>query len=102
MENSKNNSSPPDFLVHDSVDSVGVVVVENASAGSTLTGWVMDTDETITLKAIDDIPLGHKIALVELDQGASVIKYGHSIGRTIAQINVGAHLHVHNTKTEKW
>ena len=102
MNDVQSKSSPPDFLVHDSIDSVGVVVVEYVSAGSTLTGWVMDTDETITLQANDDIPLGHKIALVELDEGASVIKYGHSIGRTVAPIGKGAHLHVHNTKTEKW
>ena len=102
MNDIQSKSSPPDFLVHDSIDSVGVVVVEYVSAGITLTGWVMDTDETITLRANDDIPLGHKIALVELDVGASVIKYGHSIGRTVARISKGAHLHVHNTKTEKW
>ncbi len=102
MNESQSNSSPPDFLVHDSIDSVGVVVVENVSAGNTLTGWVMDTDETIAIQAHDDIPLGHKIALVELDEGSSVIKYGHSIGRTTALIGKGAHLHVHNTKTEKW
>ena len=102
MQNKQTDSSPPDFLVHDNVDSVGVVVVEHISAGDTLTGWVMDTDETVTIEAIDDIPLGHKIALVELDEGAHVIKYGFAIGRTTASISKGAHLHVHNTKTEKW
>ncbi|MDE0309208.1 MAG: UxaA family hydrolase [Acidiferrobacterales bacterium] len=102
MNESQTNPSVPDFLVHDSVDSVGVVVVEDINAGNTLTGWVMDTDETIIVQAKDDIPLGHKIALVDLDEGASVIKYGHSIGRTVAAIGKGAHLHVHNTKTEKW
>ena len=102
MGNNQSDSSPPDFLVHDSVDSVGVVVVENISAGSTLTGWVMDTDDTVSIQAIDDIPLGHKIALVDLEEGVDVIKYGFSIGRTKASISRGAHLHVHNTKTEKW
>ncbi len=95
-------SSVPDFLVHDGGDSVGVVVVENVQAGNTLSGWVMDSDETIAVKAVDDIPLGHKIALVELEKGAHVIKYGFPIGRTTQPIGKGAHLHVHNTKTEKW
>ena len=96
------NHSPPDFLVHDESDSVGVVVVENVQAGATLSGWIMESDATIEIDAIDDIPLGHKIALTDLDEGVEVIKYGFPIGRTVATIAKGAHLHVHNTKTEKW
>ncbi len=102
MNTKKNTNSPPDFLVHDAIDSVGVVVVEQSTAGQILTGWIMDSDETITIEAIDDIPLGHKIALNDLADGDQVIKYGFPIGRTVAVIPRGAHLHVHNTKTEKW
>ena len=96
------NLSPPDFLVHDKTDSVGVVVVEKDTAGQKLSGWVMATDDTIEIEAIDDIPLGHKIALTDLDEGEQVIKYGFPMGRTVASIQKGAHLHTHNTKTEKW
>ncbi len=92
----------PDFLVHDETDSVGVVVVEDTSAGQVLSGWIMDTDETIRVQALDAIPLGHKIALSDHGSGENVIKYGFPIGRTIANIKRGEHLHVHNTKTEKW
>ena len=53
----------PDFLVHDSTDTVGVIVVEGVEAGQKLTGWVMDTDETITVESLDPISLGHKVAL---------------------------------------
>ena len=49
----------PDFLVHDSTDSVGVAVVEGIEAGQDLTGWVMDTDETVFVASRDPIPLGH-------------------------------------------
>ena len=94
--------SPPDFLVHDRGDSVGVVVVEKKLSGKVLSGWVMETDETIAITAIEDIPLGHKIALTDLNEGAEVIKYGFAIGRTVAPVRKGSHLHVHNTKTEKW
>ncbi len=102
MTDKNKSESPPDFLVHDNSDSVGVIVVETSTAGKHLTGWVMETDETISIEAIDDIPLGHKIALTDLADGDAVIKYGFPIGRTIAPISKGAHLHVHNTKTEKW
>ena len=50
--------SIPDFLVHDTTDTVGVIVVEGVKAGQDLTGWVMDTDATITIKSLDPIPLG--------------------------------------------
>ncbi len=92
----------PDFLVHDETDSVGVVVVENTEAGQVLSGWVMDTDETVSVRALQRIPLGHKIALSNHDNGGKVIKYGFPIGRTTSDIKRGEHLHVHNAKTEKW
>lgn len=90
------------FLVHDKADTVGVVVVETVQAGQDLTGWVMETDETITVKAVDPIPLGHKVALDDIKEGDTVIKYGHDIGRSIANIGKGGHVHVHNTKTKRW
>ena len=94
--------SAPHFLVHNNKDSVGVAAVEGIEAGQDLTGWVMDTDGTITVKALDAIPLGHKVALADLDEGATVYKYGHDIGRTIAPVKKGGHVHVQNTKTKRW
>ena len=80
----------------------GVVVVEDASAGKELTGWVMETDDTIIIKALDDIPLGHKVALSDIVDGDTIIKYGHDIGKAVAAIATGGHAHVHNMKTKKW
>lgn len=90
------------FLVHDKADTVGVVVVENVQPGQALTGWLMETDETITVKSMDAIPLGHKIALTDIEEGATLIKYGHDIGRSVANIGKGHHVHVHNAKTKRW
>ena len=92
----------PDVLVHDHSDTVAVAVVEGIEAGNELTGWVMDTDETITITALDPIPLGHKIALTDLADGDTVIKYGNDIGRMVAACTRGGHVHVHNLKTKKW
>ena len=39
------------FVVHDENDSVGVVVVEGVKSGDKLTGWIMDQDKDIELKA---------------------------------------------------
>ena len=92
----------PDFLVHDAADTVGVVVVETVKAGSTLTGWVMEGDKTVRLKCLDDIPIGHKIALGNIKEGDTILKYGHDIGRAVADIPKGGHAHVQNIKTKRW
>jgi (2R)-sulfolactate sulfo-lyase subunit alpha len=93
---------PPHFLVHNPEDSAGVIVVEDATAGMELEGWVMDTDETIHVTALNDIPIGHKVALGDITDGDTIMKYGHDIGKAIADIKKGGHLHVHNVKTKRW
>lgn len=90
------------FIVHDKADTVGVMVVENAPAAAVLTGWIMETDETITLKSLDAVPLGHKIALTDVKPGDTILKYGHDVGRAVAAIGKGHHVHVHNMKTKRW
>ena len=92
----------PDFLVHEAVDGVGVVVVEGLKANQDITGWVMKEDETITIKILSDIPIGHKVALKDFAEGDTVIKYNTDIGKVVAPIKKGEHLHVHNVKTKRW
>ncbi|MEB0141419.1 flagellar biosynthesis protein FlgA, partial [Undibacterium sp. CCC2.1] len=48
-------------VLHDAKDSVAVAVVEGIKAGTELTAWIMDDDRTITVKALQDIPMGHKV-----------------------------------------
>lgn len=90
------------FLVHNKVDKVGVVVVEDIKAGQELSGWLMETDETIKVDAKDDIPLGHKVALADIKDGDTIIEYEHDIGRAVDAIGKGRHVHVHNIKTKRW
>ncbi len=90
------------FIVHDKADTVGVVVVEGVNPGQDLTGWVMETDATIALKALDAVPLGHKIALKDINAGDTVLKYGNDVGRAVTGIGKGRHVHVHNMKTKRW
>jgi (2R)-sulfolactate sulfo-lyase subunit alpha len=91
-----------DFIVHDKADTVGVAVVEGIQPNTTVTGWIMESNETITLTALDAIPLGHKIALADIEPGATVLKYGHDIGKAVGGIARGRHVHVHNLKTKRW
>jgi len=90
------------ILVHDKKDTVGVAVVEGIKAGQELIGWVMEDDSTIKVKALNDIPIGHKVATRDIKAGETVIKYGYDIGRAVSNIRVGEHAHVHNIKTKRW
>ncbi len=91
-----------DFVVHEEGDGVGVVVVEGLKAGKEATGWIMRENKTITFNMIDDIPIGHKVALKDFAAGDTVIKYKTDIGKVVAPIKKGEHLHVHNVKTKRW
>ena len=89
-------------VLHDADDNVAVVVVEGVKAGQDMTAWIMDEDRTITLKARQDIPIGHKVALKDLNAGDTVLKYGIDMGKVVAPIRTGEHAHVHNIKTKRW
>ncbi len=88
------------FLVHAKEDHVGVAV-EDIRAGEAVEGVYLEDDSTITMKAIQEIPLGHKISLTSLTEGAPVIKYGEPIGTASAIIKPGEHVHVHNLKSAR-
>ena len=90
------------ILVHDKKDTVGVAVIEGIKAGQELIGWVMEDDSTIRLQAINDVPIGHKVATKIIRKGDTIIKYGFDIGRAVSDIKVGEHAHVHNIKTKRW
>jgi altronate hydrolase len=61
-------------------------------------GDVLDMDgRRIVARAA--VPFGHKIALVDIAEGALVIKYGEPIGRAKHRINAGDYAHVHNIVT---
>jgi len=78
------------------------VVVEGVRKGQELDGWVMEQDRQVRVRAAEDLPMGHKLAIRPMDDGGAVIKYGVVIGRAIAPIGVGEHVHVHNVKTRRW
>ena len=90
------------YVVHEDCDSVRTIVVEGVKSGETLNGWVMEQDKMVSLPTISEIPIGHKIALRDLNKDDTVIKYGVDIGRVVAPIKAGGHLHVHNVKTKRW
>jgi (2R)-sulfolactate sulfo-lyase subunit alpha len=100
--NGENVVSAPHFLVHSPKDNVGVVVVEGLKGGTDMLGVITETDKTLNMRAKDDIPIGHKVALKALRKGDTVIKYGEDIGKMIADADAGEHVHTQNLKTKRW
>ena len=95
-------ATTPHLLIHDRRDNVGVVVVEGLKAGTDL--FCVVTEDNSELRAVTnhDVPIGHKVALRDLAVGDTVVKYGQDIGRVVAPIRKGDHVHTHNLKTKRW
>ena len=87
-------ANPPAMIVLDPADNVatalrdldGPASVSVANAGGT----------RFDLPITGPIRLGHKAAIRTIPASADVVKHGHPIGRTTAQIEAGEHVHVHN------
>lgn len=92
----------PNLLVHDHADNVGVVVVEGLSAGTKMLCVVTADNSSFEMEAKADVPIGHKIALKDLKAGDTAIKYGEDIGKIVADVGKGEHVHIHNLKTKRW
>ncbi len=69
-----------------------VVVLEPVQAGDTVL-IKPDGDELV---ALETVIFGHKLARCAMEKGQVVMKYGSPMGRTVADIAKGAHVHVHN------
>lgn len=92
----------PHVLAHSPKDNVAVVVVEGLKAGTKALGIITENDSSFTIDVKDDVPIGHKVALMDLSEGATVIKYGHDVGRMSGGAAKGRHVHTHNMKTKRW
>lgn len=52
------------------------------------------------LQVISAVSLGHKLAARDIQAGEKIVKYGVSIGSALVDIPAGAHVHVHNMKSD--
>ena len=81
-------------LIMNDLDNV-VTVLEDVKKGETICFKVAGSNRTV--KAIQSIARGHKIAIKTIERGEKVIKYGVPVGYAMTHIGVGEHVHVHNT-----
>ena len=80
------------FIKINPEDSVAVALAI-IPAGETIN---VDGNE---VTATEEIPAGHKIALKDIAEGESIIKYGNRIGIAKEAIKKGSWIHTHNIKT---
>jgi len=57
------------------------------------------TTNSISIRALEKIEKGHKIAMGDIKQGENIIKYGFPIGHATTDIKAGQWVHTHNVKT---
>ncbi len=81
-----------DIIIHDQKDNVGVVVIEKIMPKQDCSCWIMENDSTVKIQSMDEIH----------NEGDTILKYGHDIGKVVKSIKKGEHVHVHNVKTKKW
>lgn len=93
-------SSVPSFLAHKDGDFVAVAV-RDVTRGEAEIGY-LDGTESITLTVNAEIPLGHKVALVDVASGDDVIEYGVRVAIASAEIKKGDYVHVHNVRSARW
>lgn len=89
------------ILMHEAGDDVGVAV-EDLTSGSQVGAITLEGKPVGAIKLIDDVPLGHKVAMRDLAQGRDVIEYGRAIGQATQAAPCGSHVHTHNLKTKRW
>jgi len=89
------------ILLHEPDDDVGVAV-RDLKKGEQVGTVTLEGKSVADIKLVDDVPLGHKVAMKDLTQGKDVIEYGRVIGATSQSAARGSHVHTHNLKTKRW
>ena len=84
-------------LLMNAADNV-VTTVEEIAKGEDV--CYIDGSACVTLKAEEDIPYCHKVALKDLPEGGEVIKYGESLGRLVCTVAKGCWVNDQNLKSE--
>jgi altronate dehydratase small subunit len=84
-------------IVVNSLDNVATAMA-TLKAG-TFVKLSEERNNTIELR--EDISLGHKFSLSQIESGSAIIKYGEVIGYASRPIQPGEHVHIHNVLSNR-
>lgn len=88
-------------MAHNRGDDVAVAVAPIAAGEEVIVVYV-DDDGEHRVRALADVPYGHKVALQALAAGAPVTEYSTQVGVARSAIEPGDYVHVHNITTARW
>ena len=80
-------------MIIDAKDNVAVAIEPIAKGDNAV--YVCEGRE-VSLPALEDITIYHKLATRDIAKGEPVVKYGEHIGVASSDIKAGEHVHVHN------
>ena len=82
-------------MIIDAKDNVAVAIEPIAKGDAAV--YVCEGKE-VSLPALGDITIYHKLATRDIAKGEPVVKYGEHIGVASSDIKAGEHVHVHNVE----
>jgi len=89
------------ILMHRPDDDVGVAV-EDLETGAEIGAITLEGAPVRAVTLVNDVPLGHKVAMRHIVKGKDVIEYGRAIGVAVQEAPEGSHVHTHCVKTKRW
>ena len=78
-------------------DKLSIKLNQNDNV-ATAFNTILSGQTTHNVKATNEIPKGHKIALSKINKGEKIIKYDQIIGIAERDILAGEHVHTENTE----
>ena len=82
-------------MIIDAKDNVAVAIEPIVKGDAAV--YVCEGRE-VSLPALEDITIYHKLATRDIAKGEPVVKYGEHIGVASSDIKAGEHVHVHNVE----
>ena len=82
-------------MIIDAKDNVAVAIEPIAKGDAAV--YVCEGKE-VSLPALEDITIYHKLATRDIAKGEPVVKYGEHIGIASSDSKAGEHVHVHNVE----
>lgn len=79
-------------------DNVATAIRDIAAGEAAIVGI---DEENMSVTVLQDIALGHKLALRPIHCGEEILKYGTVIGRATRDIQLGEHVHVQNVESTR-
>lgn len=86
---------PQSAIVIDKKDNVATAL-QDLQQGESIRVEV--GDDTVDVTVSETIPFGHKFALMDIEPGELIVKYGEVVGLATKKILKGEHTHVHNVE----